>query len=474
MRLRAFVGPSGTPTRISSAPFDVLENGVTGARWAVADRSLEEPLNDARAALLRTLQARTGKPARPLRQVLVRLPRRLSVTRRAPDWRERKRRGQPVVLSAEGHPVTQPSRDRFGNPGRTVIRESYPREPVVRSWDVILWLRGQGPTGREHGLDIRNGWEMVYPGRGLGRPKGQPRRRRPRLRGQDIRFEIIRDGQVVDSVSPFTDMQVTLDHEVLENEYLGETSTAFTDAFKGKVLTLEGRVTPRPAEENPELPVRLDPPVARTADPDVLTDLTHVAVIETPPELWQTRRNPSFERAVLCWLAYYVDCEEYDRRVCTAGRHGPGGGILPSTGPQTALINRYAQRRRDELQMDLALAGAAGADERARASASRLSHEERLAQLNRAIPPLRDEDIIHSSYPSLVRRSLLAVRLVSDHYLDRLSTPQTHAEMERVAREAVGRILQFSPITSRVNVEVDHFGHANIELSFSLRHASGG
>ena len=91
MRLRVLVGAAGTPRLVTREPFDVLENGVTGARWVVADAWPD--MNEARAALLRALQARAGTPAAPLRQVLVRLPRRLCGPRLHPSrssvWRLR-------------------------------------------------------------------------------------------------------------------------------------------------------------------------------------------------------------------------------------------------------------------------------------------------------------------------------------------------------------------------------------------------
>ena len=198
MRLRVLVGAAGHPRPVSPAPFDVLENGVAAARWTVADASEDDQLNDARATLLRALQARAGTPARPLRQVLVRLPRRLS---------------GPLL---HGGPLSTPIWEQ--EEGRLAVERGN-----LDGWaEVIRWLRGLPPTPPERPSGERNRrarelvnvdfvpacWELSYQGAGLGLPspqrypcrtrsrRGRSHRQRerevllglrpPRLRGQEV------------------------------------------------------------------------------------------------------------------------------------------------------------------------------------------------------------------------------------------------------------------------------------------------
>lgn len=179
MRLRAVVTLAGAGAPVSPAPFDVLENGVAGARWSSSDPFAPPELDDARAALLRALAARLPAPPLARPAILVRLPRRLSATRRAPGWRERKLRGNNLATTPDGAPILEAG-------GRGVRpsyrREPYPREPVVDPANVVRWIRGElpvtWPTFAAVVADRRpsDGWELVYPQRGLGLPKQLPRR----------------------------------------------------------------------------------------------------------------------------------------------------------------------------------------------------------------------------------------------------------------------------------------------------------
>lgn len=57
-----------------------------------------------------------------------------------------------------------------------------------------------------------------------------------------------------------------------------------------------------------------------------------------------TTSSPAWRLAALGYLRYYIDCEEYDRRVCT-GPKDPHGDVLPGSGWEAGLINRHAARR---------------------------------------------------------------------------------------------------------------------------------
>jgi len=171
LRLRVLVGAAGTPRLVSGDPLDVLENGVIGARWVVADASEDDQQNEGRAELLRALQARAGTPARSLQQVLVRLPRRLSGPRL---------HGGPLSIGAWQH--VQIRCEERGN---------------ASGWaEAIRWLRGRLPTAPERvsrerleravlltGVELVPAcWELSFQGAGLGLPSPQryPRRHRSR------------------------------------------------------------------------------------------------------------------------------------------------------------------------------------------------------------------------------------------------------------------------------------------------------
>ena len=63
-----------------------------------------------------------------------------------------------------------------------------------------------------------------------------------RLKGQEVFISIVVDNKEEDKIGPFLDLDVTLRKEVLEAEYLGETTTAFDSVFKGCQLALKGHM----------------------------------------------------------------------------------------------------------------------------------------------------------------------------------------------------------------------------------------
>ena len=63
-----------------------------------------------------------------------------------------------------------------------------------------------------------------------------------RLKGQEVFVSIIVDNKEVDKFGPFLDLDVTLRLEVLEADYLGETTTAFDNVFRGCQLALKGHM----------------------------------------------------------------------------------------------------------------------------------------------------------------------------------------------------------------------------------------
>lgn len=63
-----------------------------------------------------------------------------------------------------------------------------------------------------------------------------------RLKGQEIYVFVVVDDKVEDRLGPFLDLDVTLRMEVLEAEYLGETTTAFDSVFKGCQLAMKGHM----------------------------------------------------------------------------------------------------------------------------------------------------------------------------------------------------------------------------------------
>lgn len=63
-----------------------------------------------------------------------------------------------------------------------------------------------------------------------------------RLKGQEIYVFVVIDDKLEDRLGPFLDLDVTLRKEVIEAEYLGETTTAFDSVFKGCQLALKGHM----------------------------------------------------------------------------------------------------------------------------------------------------------------------------------------------------------------------------------------
>lgn len=59
-----------------------------------------------------------------------------------------------------------------------------------------------------------------------------------RIKGQEVFIIMSIDNKVDDKVGPFTDMTVTLRKEIIEGEYLGQTTTFFDDVFKGCMIEL--------------------------------------------------------------------------------------------------------------------------------------------------------------------------------------------------------------------------------------------
>lgn len=60
-----------------------------------------------------------------------------------------------------------------------------------------------------------------------------------RLKGQEIFVSVIIDNKVDDKIGPFLDLDVTLRKEILEGQYLGETTVQFDSVFNGCVFTLK-------------------------------------------------------------------------------------------------------------------------------------------------------------------------------------------------------------------------------------------
>lgn len=54
-----------------------------------------------------------------------------------------------------------------------------------------------------------------------------------KLKGQEVFLICIVDGKANDKIGPFLDLDVTLTKEVLEGEYLGESTTYFDSVFRG-------------------------------------------------------------------------------------------------------------------------------------------------------------------------------------------------------------------------------------------------
>lgn len=89
------------------------------------------------------------------------------------------------------------------------------------------------------------------------------------------------------------------------------------------------------------------------------------------------------DAAYIASLRYHVDCERYDRTVCTGG-HGPGGGVMPASGWERTLIVTHARERWTQLRHELAASGATpDTCESAKRAASRLRFEDAERELAR-------------------------------------------------------------------------------------------
>ncbi len=64
----------------------------------------------------------------------------------------------------------------------------------------------------------------------------------PKLKGQEINCIVVVNGKQEDKVGPWLDLDVTLRKEVLEADYLGETTTDFDSVFRGCQLTMKGHL----------------------------------------------------------------------------------------------------------------------------------------------------------------------------------------------------------------------------------------
>lgn len=63
-----------------------------------------------------------------------------------------------------------------------------------------------------------------------------------KLKGQEIKLVCSIDGKAEDRIGPFLDLDVTLRKEVLEGEYLGESTTYFDTVFRGCQLSAKGHL----------------------------------------------------------------------------------------------------------------------------------------------------------------------------------------------------------------------------------------
>lgn len=63
-----------------------------------------------------------------------------------------------------------------------------------------------------------------------------------RLKGQEVFVSIIVDNKEVDKFGPMLDLDVTLRLEVIEGDYLGETTTSYDNVFRGCQLALKGHL----------------------------------------------------------------------------------------------------------------------------------------------------------------------------------------------------------------------------------------
>lgn len=63
-----------------------------------------------------------------------------------------------------------------------------------------------------------------------------------KLKGQEVFVIVVIDGKANDRIGPFLDLDVTLRKEVLEGEYIGESTTYFDSVFRGCQLAAKGHL----------------------------------------------------------------------------------------------------------------------------------------------------------------------------------------------------------------------------------------
>lgn len=63
-----------------------------------------------------------------------------------------------------------------------------------------------------------------------------------KLKGQEVFLICVVDGKANDKIGPFLDLDVTLRKEVLEGEYLGESTTYFDSVFRGCQLAAKAHM----------------------------------------------------------------------------------------------------------------------------------------------------------------------------------------------------------------------------------------
>ena len=179
MRAATFIAPAGEARPVSADPRDVLERGETPQHRIAGPVFFQD---GARPQL-------RGEPGDP---VLVRLPRRLSATMRAPGWRDElrarraQRRQDSAAQIAAGYPRHDP---RYRPPPQG---PAYPTTPRLTAEDIRRWIGSEPPApnplmgpvletivveGEPEDPEIR-AWERRYPRRGLGLSKPLPQRRR--------------------------------------------------------------------------------------------------------------------------------------------------------------------------------------------------------------------------------------------------------------------------------------------------------
>lgn len=61
-----------------------------------------------------------------------------------------------------------------------------------------------------------------------------------RITGREVTLTILRDGKPIETM-PVLDLEVQLQRELSNDEYFGEASQRFADAFKGAQLVVEGK-----------------------------------------------------------------------------------------------------------------------------------------------------------------------------------------------------------------------------------------